>query len=230
MAENKNNPGEIFIAIDRVFTSVTSVDNTGSTIAYPTFTLSGNGTLYWIKNFTNGQQIYFNNLRIGEKETVTIKMSNTGISITSNVKGNISQYIYGGISSVITLAQGINDISVMYFGVASNDNPYPVLLNLLGASANNTDAGTLYVSVAGTAGSHTWSFYKDSGKTLLVAETDATDTAYTSTVYEKNSSGLSGFIQLNSSFASLSASYTWNIGIASINWNNQFSSVNGIGQ
>jgi hypothetical protein len=205
MVENKNIPGELFLSSRNAFSTMETVTNNGNTFAFPTFTFTGKANLYWIKNLTTNQYLYFNNLTIGESETVKVICSNSGTRVLSDVRGDISGYLYGGYSSTILLNQGDNNISTMMTKCAVGN--IGLDLYLIGANDTNTNSGYLYLTFEDIGSSHRWLFYKDASRTQLVGQTDYYDYGiFNHNVYEQNSSGLAGWVREDASTAFVSPS------------------------
>ena len=92
-------------------TSATSAahNNTG-TKAYPTVVWTGPGIIWQIKNYTNGDVIYFKSLTLLTGETITLITDPRRFSINSSFRGNVQSYISPG-SSGFALEPGSNNIS-----------------------------------------------------------------------------------------------------------------------
>ena len=91
---------------------LTTVTNTGSTDAYPVFTITGPGTLYWIRNETTGDLLSFN-LTIQAGEVVTLDLSGGSIKFTSSWRGSIlSALLNGSNDATFRLIKGANNLTV----------------------------------------------------------------------------------------------------------------------
>ena len=103
-------------------TSATSAakNNTG-TKAYPTVVWTGPGTIWQIKNYTNGDVIYFKSLTLLTGEIITLITDPRRFSITSSFRGNVQSYISPG-SSGFALEPGSNNISAFMTGGDANSS------------------------------------------------------------------------------------------------------------
>lgn len=97
--------------------AITTVTNDGSADAYPRIVIngpsSGTATLYFIKNYTTGDTIYFNTaLSINAGEVLTLDLSPNGKSFTSTFQGNLmSKIVPGSNIGKFRLISGQNKIS-----------------------------------------------------------------------------------------------------------------------
>jgi len=91
--------------------TVTAKTNYGTRV-HPKFKISGTGSLWQIKNYINGDIIYFDGLTIQNGEVLTLDLE--AGTFTSNYRGNMLSYINESISSLNwALEPGNNNISVL---------------------------------------------------------------------------------------------------------------------
>ena len=91
--------------------TVTAKTNYGTRV-HPKFKISGTGSLWQIKNYINGDIIYFDGLTIQSGEVLTLDLE--AGTFTSNYRGNMLSYINESISSLNwALEPGNNNISVL---------------------------------------------------------------------------------------------------------------------
>lgn len=91
----------------------TTVTNSGSTDAYPIFTLTGPGLLYQLVNETTGKRIYFNNFTLLADEVVTLTISPQGATFESSFRGNVADAILEGSDETeFVLKPGSNTLSL----------------------------------------------------------------------------------------------------------------------
>ena len=96
---------------DAYTATVTAKINYGTRV-HPKFKISGAGTLWQIKNYINGDIIYFDGLTIQSGEVLTLDLE--AGTFTSNYRGNMLSYINESISSLNwALEPGNNNISVL---------------------------------------------------------------------------------------------------------------------
>ncbi len=97
--------------------AVTTVTNDGSADVYPRIVIdgpsSGTATLYFIKNYTTGDTIYFNTaLTINAGERMILDLAQNGKAFTSTFQGNImSKIVPGSNIGKFRLISGDNKIS-----------------------------------------------------------------------------------------------------------------------
>lgn len=93
---------------------ITTITNSGTARAYPTITIkgpsSGTARIYHLLNITTGKFIFFN-LTINAGETITMRTSPSGTTITSSSRGAISSTILPGSAADVALVRGSNIIS-----------------------------------------------------------------------------------------------------------------------
>lgn len=98
--------------------AVTTVTNDGSADVYPRIVIdgpsSGTAIVYFIKNYTTGDTIYFNTaLTLNAGERWTLDLSQNGKSFNSTFQGNIfSKIVPGSNIGKFRLISGANKISV----------------------------------------------------------------------------------------------------------------------
>ena len=94
------------------YTATVNVKTNYGTRVRPKFRISGVGTLWQIKNYINGDIIYFDGLSIQNGEVLILDLE--AGTFTSNYRGNMLQYINESISSLNwALEPGENNISVL---------------------------------------------------------------------------------------------------------------------
>ena len=93
-----------------VSSAKTTITNAGTARAYPTITITGPGRLYFLKNNTTGQSLYFD-YELMPNEVVTLDFSPGVKTITSSWRGNILYAITGGSMVNWYLAPGANDVT-----------------------------------------------------------------------------------------------------------------------
>lgn len=111
--------GTLYLGFDRSdavgSAAVTTVTNTGTTRAYPTFVMQGpvstTSSLFQLVNFTNGKAIYFN-YQIATGEIVYVRMSPQGATFFSTFRGFFPAAILRGSSPDFALEKGANAISL----------------------------------------------------------------------------------------------------------------------
>lgn len=92
----------------------TSVENLGSSEAYPVILLKGPGILRSIKNWTTGHEIVFPDLEIFTSETVMIDLTAGEKKVVSNKRGSLSSFVLpGGHLAHFSLRPGTNDIALL---------------------------------------------------------------------------------------------------------------------
>ncbi|MHB0966022.1 MAG: phage head spike fiber domain-containing protein [Bellilinea sp.] len=103
-------------------TSATSAaqNNTGTKV-YPAIVMTGPGTIWSVKNYLNGDAIYFKSLTLLTGETITLITDPRRFSITSSFRGNVQSYISPG-SSGFALEPGSNNISAFLTGGDANSS------------------------------------------------------------------------------------------------------------
>lgn len=98
---------------------ITTATNNGSARTYPIVAItgpsSGTSRIYQLLNVTTGKLLYLN-LTINAGETVTIRTSNNGTTITSSFRGDISSVLLPGSSPDFALEKGNNSISFFAAG------------------------------------------------------------------------------------------------------------------
>lgn len=94
------------------------VSNVGSSVAYPTFYMTGPGKIYQIKNYITGKSIFFD-LTLLAGETAILVLDPLNISFTSSFRGNILSAILPGSDLDFPLVPGSNNISTFFFGSTS---------------------------------------------------------------------------------------------------------------
>lgn len=113
------NDGTLWIAGDWTTTPITSptvtVSNNGSSKAYPIFRFTGPGTLWEIKNYTNGKSVYFNDLTLQAGETAILDLRPGRVSFRSTWRGNILRFLPGSDFDFF-LISGANNISCYMTG------------------------------------------------------------------------------------------------------------------
>jgi hypothetical protein len=101
----------------------TTVTNSGSAVAYPVIRLTmGTAILYWIKNATTGQALYFNALPGALFGTVTIDLRPGRKTVTSGLGANLIGYLLPSSDfDAWCLAPGDNTIEVFQYGGGTAD-------------------------------------------------------------------------------------------------------------
>jgi hypothetical protein len=101
-------------------TANTTATNDGTARAYPTITItgpsSGTSKLYELINRTNGKSLYLS-YTINSGETLTIRTSPNGTTISSSFRGDVTSAIQSGSSPDFALEKGDNTIS--FFAASS---------------------------------------------------------------------------------------------------------------
>jgi len=99
--------------------ALNTLTNGGTAVTYPTITITGPSSstsrLHQIRSYTTGQILSFN-LTIFTNELITIAMGPSAITITSNVHGNLDQYVLPGSAPSLPLIKGANSIAVLITG------------------------------------------------------------------------------------------------------------------
>lgn len=99
---------------DAISATVTTSSVTG-TSTYPKIVITGPGTIWQIKNYTNGKTVYFDGLTLLAGEVITLDFE--AQSYISTFRGNILNYIIEGISTLdFNLEPGSNNVSAYLFG------------------------------------------------------------------------------------------------------------------
>ena len=103
--------------------ATTTVANNTGTKAYPEIEIYGPGTIWQIKNYTNGDALYFNNVTLLTGESIFIDCNPFRFRVLSNWRGDIQSTILPG-STNITIEPGNNNISayLMNSGAGSSIN------------------------------------------------------------------------------------------------------------
>jgi hypothetical protein len=115
---------DIYIGFSGAGTATTAagytvINNTGSSEAYPRFTMTGPATIVSIRNITTGAALYFD-LTLLPGETVVLEIRSDRITFTSSWRGIILGTIIPGSNTAgFILAPGLNNISVSYSGTVS---------------------------------------------------------------------------------------------------------------
>lgn len=95
-----------------VATGMSSVENNGTTNAYPIFKASGPGQIYQIENYTTGEGIYFS-LTLQDGEEVTLDLRPGKKTFVSTFRGNIIHTILEGSDvESFHLMPGENSVSL----------------------------------------------------------------------------------------------------------------------
>lgn len=96
-----------------------TLTNDGATITYPTFFITGPSSsttrLYQVRSYTTGHIISFN-LTIFANEEIKISFGPSQVIATSNIRGDVSQYILPGSSAELPLVKGSNSIAMLAIG------------------------------------------------------------------------------------------------------------------
>jgi len=95
--------------------ATTTVSNNTGTKAYPQIEIYGPGSVWQIKNYTNGAALYFNNLTLLTGESIFIDCNPFRFRIISSWRGDIQNYVLPG-STNITLEPGNNNVSAYLMG------------------------------------------------------------------------------------------------------------------
>lgn len=95
--------------------ATTTVANNTGTKAYPFFQFFGPGTIWQIKNYTNDNAIYLNNLTLLTGESAYMDCNPFRFRIISNWRGDLQSYILPG-STNIALEPGNNNVSAYLMG------------------------------------------------------------------------------------------------------------------
>lgn len=103
-----------------------TVPDVGGAVAYPTFVITGPGTLRQIKNYSTGKSIYFNNLTFLSGEIATLAFSSNGVAFSSTFRSNLLGYILTGSDPTFELAPGTNNISAYLFGSTDGNSAVSV--------------------------------------------------------------------------------------------------------
>ena len=114
LADNRLYFGGLWTGTSATSATSAAQNNTG-TKAYPLIALYGSGTIWQIKNYTNGDAIYFKNLTLLKGELLTLITDPYRFSITSSFRGNVQSYIAPG-STGFALEPGSNNISAFLTG------------------------------------------------------------------------------------------------------------------
>lgn len=96
--------------------AVTTTTYDGSADSFPVFEFTGPGTLYQLRNFTNGSILYFDLvLNAGERAMLTLGAGR--LSFVSTFRGNIYNTILpGSFTASFRLSPGANSLSVLIAG------------------------------------------------------------------------------------------------------------------
>lgn len=91
----------------------TTIDYRGTSVGYPTFLVTGPGTIYQIANLTNDRAIYFNALTLLAGETMTVITQPGKVSVRSNFRPSLIGFVSPSSDiAAFTLQPGDNVMSV----------------------------------------------------------------------------------------------------------------------
>lgn len=115
--------GELYVGYNTTGTAtgagITTVTNTGTADAYPVITIKGPTTgtsrLYQIANVTTGGTILLN-LIINAGETITVRTSQSGVTLFSDFMGDVSGALLTSTAPFFALRPGANTISFFAAG------------------------------------------------------------------------------------------------------------------
>lgn len=93
------------------YPGIQTINNPGTSIAYPIFAMYGPGRLYFIRNSTTGKVIYFN-LELQSGELLTIDLSPGVKTVTTSFRGNVISSVYAGDLLTWGLVPGDNLITI----------------------------------------------------------------------------------------------------------------------
>jgi hypothetical protein len=176
-----------------------TIRNDSKELAYPKFSISGPGTLWYIETPVTKQMIRFNPYKILNNETVVIDTDPNNTIFYSSVRGNIRKMLYPGSGSVVSFRRGINYITVMLSDnyVKTGANAANITNITLGnVSTKNTDDGTLYLSVIQSGPNYHIELYKNSLRTEIVGTTAVFQTTGTYDIDAFGGSLLTGSIKI----------------------------------
>jgi hypothetical protein len=119
---------------------LTTVTPNGTARAYPTITItgpsSGTARIYQLLNATTGKLIYLN-LTMNAGETVILRTSNKGATLTSSFRGDVSSAILPGSSPDFALEKGANSIS--FFSAGSSVTALMIYANAYATADDLTE-------------------------------------------------------------------------------------------
>lgn len=215
-----------------------------SEITKPKIIVFGGMKLFSIINYTAGKALYFREspsstngyLQLLWNEVLEIDLSETGFSVTSNIRGNL----IGCLSSIsdldFSLVPGDNHITLSYTNTNTNetgDNLNQLIGYdfILGANETNTNNGRLYFTVVDLgASTFRTDIFKDAGRTNRVAYTEnyfmGSNFKF---LNQDNSSGIHGFLcAVNAPWgADNDIEVTVNIKTPIVMWRNRKLGING---
>jgi len=186
-----------------------TVTNSGSFETYPEIKIvnGASGNLFSLRNETTGKEILFNNLLLFNGETITIDLSPGAKTVENSWAGNVlgevkptSDINIFSFESDPTAPNGQNTVSCLVKDATPQEsgdgsNQLSSWIGVLGLTLDNTDNGTLYVSIVDEGGGdYRVDLYSNSGRTAKVGHTGSYSGAGTETITADNSSGISGTI------------------------------------
>jgi hypothetical protein len=119
---------------------LTTVTPNGTARTYPTLTItgpsSGTARIYQLLNATTGKLIYLN-LTMNAGETVILRTSNKGATLTSSFRGDVSSAILPGSSPDFALEKGANSIS--FFSAGSSVTALMIYANAYATADDLTE-------------------------------------------------------------------------------------------
>lgn len=106
-------------ASNGVAAQLNTLTNDGTAVTYPTITITGPSSstsrLHTIRSYTTGAILNFN-LTIFANEIITITTGPDAIAITSNNRGDLTQYVLTGSAPELGLLRGDNSIGILITG------------------------------------------------------------------------------------------------------------------
>lgn len=98
---------------------LTTLTNDGTAITYPTFRITGPSSstsrLHILRNYTTGAVLNFN-LTIFANEVITITTGPDAVAVTSETRGDLTQYVLPGSAATFGLIKGANSVSLLITG------------------------------------------------------------------------------------------------------------------
>lgn len=107
-----------------------TLNNTGET-SYPVFRIRGPGKLQWIKNFTTGQTIYFqeyigsavlhnSGISLRDYEIVTLITDPMYAALYSDITGSLMKALVPGFGMGLQIVSGVNILGALFLSTGAN--------------------------------------------------------------------------------------------------------------